>query len=122
MMPRDNSYPFEQADQETDTGIGKGRIIREELEAVRKEEAQLAKEQRELEELLEASRQWLGFDVHHFQEALSVSLSLMGVEPLQPDNDRSRWTIPNLEATLGGDPAWAAVVVSIVHVFKECDK
>jgi hypothetical protein len=66
MMPRDNSYPFEQADQETDTGIGKGRIIREELEAVRKEEAQLAKEQRELEELLEASRQWLGFDVHHY--------------------------------------------------------
>jgi hypothetical protein len=46
----------------------------------------------------------------------------MGVEPLQPDNDRSRWTIPNLEATLGGDPAWATVVVSIVHVFKECDK
>ncbi len=104
------SLQIEQADQETDTGIGKGQIIREELEAVRKEEAQLAKEQRELEELLEVSRQWLRFDVHHFQEALSMSLSLMGVESLQPDNDRSRWTIPNLEAILGGDPTWAATL------------
>jgi len=104
---------IDSADQDNDTTQGKGRVIKEELEAVREVETKLQAQQNELEGLLERSRQWLGFEVNHFQDALSVSLALMGVEPLQPVNGAPHWEIPGLEQQFGGDPSWAATLDSL---------
>ena len=107
------SLQINQADQDDETTQGKGRVIKEELEAVREVETKLLAQQNELEGLLERSRQWLGFEVSHFQDALSVSLDLMGVEPLQPVKGYQHWEIPALEQQLGGDPSWAATLDSL---------
>ena len=107
------SLQIEQADEETDITTGKGRVIKEELEAVREVESKLVAQQIELQELLEKSRKWLGFAVNHFQDALDLSLGLMGAKSLQPSGDRSVWTIPSLEEQLGGDPSWAATLDSL---------
>jgi hypothetical protein len=76
-------------------------------------ESKLVAQQIELQELLEKSRKWLGFAVNHFQDALDLSLGLMGAKSLQPSGDRSVWTIPSLEEQLGGDPSWAATLDSL---------
>jgi ERCC4-related helicase len=115
------SLLIEQADQDSETTKEKGRVIQEELEVVREVESELQKErstklqnqQVELQGLLERSRQWLGFEVNHFQEALSVSLGLMGISPLQPVAGSSSWDLSHLEHLLGGDPAWAATLDSL---------
>ncbi|MGA0200878.1 MAG: helicase, partial [Prochlorotrichaceae cyanobacterium] len=104
---------IEQADEETDTTTGKGRVIKEELEAVREVESKLVAQKLELENLLEISRQWLGFKENHFQDALDLSLGLMGAKSLQTSRDRSNWIIPSLEERLGGDPSWAATLDSL---------
>ncbi|MEB3124054.1 MAG: DISARM system SNF2-like helicase DrmD [Synechococcales bacterium] len=104
---------IDSADQDDETTQGKGRVIKEELEAVREVESKLLAQQNELEGLLERSRQWLGFEVGHFQDALSVSLDLMGVDPLQPVKGSQLWEIPGLEQQFGGDPSWGATLDSL---------
>ncbi|MFH7241794.1 MAG: DISARM system SNF2-like helicase DrmD [Spirulina sp.] len=107
------SLLIKQADQDNQETKDKGRVIKEELEAVREEESKLQNQQVELQILLEQSRQWLGFEVNHFQDALSVSLGLMGISPLQPTAGSSSWNLDHLEQQLGGDPSWAATLDSL---------
>ncbi len=82
--------------------------ISEELEnRLRRED--LIKQNTLLQEMLKTSRDWLGLDDHHFREAISASLEILGVTPLTPvDTDEAcqekstaRWTLPRRPSSLG---------------------
>jgi ERCC4-related helicase len=106
------------ADQSDDLATGRGTAIKEELEAVRMHLDKLSQQQVELETMLRDSKLWLGLDDRHFRDTLSVSLELMGAQPLSPlsateaiDNEeRSRWTLPALDQQSGADPTWATTM------------
>jgi SNF2 family DNA or RNA helicase len=106
------------ADQADETSKERGGAIKEELEAIRLRQDKLRQQQVELETMLRDSKLWLGLDDRHFRDTLSVSLELMGSEPLKPfdaresvDNEeRSRWTIPALDQQAGADPTWATTL------------
>ncbi len=96
----------------------KGTTIKEELEAIRMGKDKLAQQQIELENMLRDSKTWLGLEDNHFREALSVSLEMLGVEPLEPldakevvtKGDQARWVIPVLNERTGSDPTWATTL------------
>jgi superfamily II DNA or RNA helicase len=76
--------------QSSETGFDeKTRVIQGELEPIREQQQKLYQQQKELEEILQKSRQWLGLDDIHFRHALSVSLQLMGAEGLQLESSGS---------------------------------
>lgn len=78
----------------------------------------LDRELRDLRELLERSREWIGLDDRHFRDALSASLETVGAGGLAPvntadaavDPDRARWLLPHLHERKGADPTWAATL------------
>ncbi|MDX2271009.1 MAG: DISARM system SNF2-like helicase DrmD [Cyanobacteriota bacterium] len=113
------SSAINQADKDNDDE--RRGAIREELEAIRLRQDKLRQQQVELETMLRDSQQWLGLDDRHFREALSVSLELLGSQPLKPlsaqeaigDNERSRWLLPALDQEAGADPTWAMTLDSL---------
>ncbi|NJK64338.1 MAG: DEAD/DEAH box helicase [Synechococcaceae cyanobacterium SM2_3_1] len=115
------SDAIEQSDRADETSRVRGGAIKEELEAIRLRQDKLRQQQGELETLLKDSRSWLGLDDRHFRDALSVSLELLGSQPLKPlsaetavdDEERSRWIIPALDQELGADPTWANTLDSL---------
>ncbi|MBW4669009.1 MAG: DISARM system SNF2-like helicase DrmD [Cyanomargarita calcarea GSE-NOS-MK-12-04C] len=88
-------------------------VISEELEESRLRREDLTKQNTLLQEMLKTSRDWLGLDDHHFREAISASLEILGVTPLTPvDTDEAcqekstaRWTLPPLDQR--ADHTWA---------------
>jgi SNF2 family DNA or RNA helicase len=94
------------------------RVIEEELEEVRERRSQLTRQVERLEQMLKTSRDWIGLSDHHFRDALSVSLEMLGagaVEPLDAaeaarDPATARWQIPALDERIGADPTWAATL------------
>jgi hypothetical protein len=106
------------ADQADEESQNKGGAIKEELEAIRLRQDKLRQQQVELETMLRDSKLWLGLDDRHFRDTLSVSLELIGAEPLKPlqaavaiDNeDRSQWSVPALDQQAGADPTWATTL------------
>jgi SNF2 family DNA or RNA helicase len=98
---------------ETKAGVNLGTVA-EELETIRPENKKLAKNIEELQKLLQESKDWLGLEDRHFREALSVSLEMQGIEPLQPldakevaqNVETARWEIPALDQVKGADPNW----------------
>ena len=78
---------------------------------LRKEE--LTKQLSQLQEMLKASRDWLGLSDDHFRNAISASLEILGATPLAPvdsneacqDSATARWTLPPLDQR--ADPTWA---------------
>ncbi|AFY66687.1 DISARM system SNF2-like helicase DrmD [Geitlerinema sp. PCC 7407] len=92
--------------------------ITEELEAIRLRQGKLYQQQLELEDMLRDSKLWLGLDDRHFRDTLSVSLELMGAEPLKPldaatavgDEERSQWLVPTLDQQAGADSTWATTL------------
>jgi hypothetical protein len=72
------------ADQADEESQNKGGAIKEELEAIRLRQDKLRQQQVELETMLRDSKLWLGLDDRHFRDTLSVSLELIGAEPLKP--------------------------------------
>lgn len=99
--------------QETDKTLN-SQVVKEELETIRPESKKLAKNIEELQKLLQQSKEWLGLEDRHFREALSVSLEMQGIEPLQPldaaevaqNPETARWEIPALDQIKGADPGW----------------
>ncbi len=73
---------------------------------------------KELRDLLEKSRAWIGLDDRHFRDALSASLETVGAGGLTATNtaeaaadpDRARWLLPHLHERKGADPTWAATL------------
>ncbi|MBD2073032.1 DEAD/DEAH box helicase [Phormidium sp. FACHB-592] len=106
------------ADQADEESQNKGGAIKEELEAIRLRQDKLRQQQVELETMLRDSKLWLGLDDRHFRDTLSVSLELIGAEPLKPlqaaaavdDEERSQWSVPALDQQAGADPTWATTL------------
>jgi SNF2 family DNA or RNA helicase len=91
-------------------------VISEELEDNRLQKQDLTKQIAQLQEMLKSSRDWLGLDDHHFREAISASLEILGATPLTPvdtneacqDKATARWTLPPLDQR--ADPTWATTL------------
>ena len=89
------------------------RVTEEELEAARERRGELEAQIERCRSLLEASRNWVGFEAEPFREALSCSLELLGAEPLAETGDgngRRVWRFPALDRRAGTDPSWAATL------------
>jgi SNF2 family DNA or RNA helicase len=106
------------ADVSDADSIAKGQMITEELEMVRERHQELLEQERQLQNILDASYKWLGFEDRHFRDALSASLEVLGAKTLTPlsqaealaNPDQARWEIPALDERLGNDPTWAATL------------
>ncbi|MEP0872761.1 DISARM system SNF2-like helicase DrmD [Trichocoleus desertorum AS-A10] len=105
------------ADQADGESKERGGAIREELEAIRQRQDKLRQQQVELETMLRDSKLWLGLDDRHFRDTLSVSLELIGAEPLKSlqaaalvEEEGSQWSVPALDQQAGADPTWATTL------------
>jgi len=99
--------------EEADLDPERKRITREELEAARDRQEELKAQIERCRELLEASREWTGFDPGAFRDALSCSLEIMGAESLTEATDeqgRKVLTFPPLDRLERTDPSWAATL------------
>jgi len=104
-------------DQAGDTAASVA-AIRDELEPTRDVSTALGRQLKELDDLLEDSRLWLGLDDDAFRDALSASLAMLGAEPLSPLNadaavmDRSAaaWRLPALDKRAGDGLSWATTL------------
>ncbi|BAZ19249.1 SNF2-related helicase (plasmid) [Kalymmatonema gypsitolerans NIES-4073] len=93
-------------------------VINEELEQARLRQQDLTKQVENLQEMLKESRDWLGLDDHHFRNAISASLEILGVPTLAPVDVNevannpvtARWTIPALDQRTGADPTWSTTL------------
>lgn len=89
-----------------------------ELEDIRLKKQDLTKQIHQLQELLKKSRDWLQLDDSHFRDALSISLEILGLNPLTPvsmaevnqNPESARWEIPALAKRLGADPTWTSTL------------
>ena len=112
------SLAIAQSDTANEDAVTKGKIITEELEAVRERRQALQEQEKQLQNILDDSYRWLGFEDRHFRDAISASLEVLGAQSLAPvskqealDNpDQARWEIPSLDERLGTDPTWAATL------------
>ena len=113
----------ETIDKVDDDGDRKGarvRTMRLELghDEADKRRAKLERELDTLRDMLARSREWIGLDDRHFQDALSASLETLGAGGLLPkdpaevakDPERARWLLPMLHERKGADPTWAATL------------
>ena len=106
------------ADEADEESASRGQVIKEELEAIRQRRQELLDQETQLQNILDASYKWLGFEDRHFRDAISASLEILGAQPLEPvlekealDNpDQARWQIPALDERLGADPTWATTL------------
>ena len=118
----DEEAALTKAIDESDTtdpeSVEKGKVISEELEAVRDRRQGLLDQEKQLQNILDASYKWLGFEDRHFRDAISASLELLGAKSLTPRSekearenpDQAQWEIPALDEKLGTDPTWAATL------------
>jgi SNF2 family DNA or RNA helicase len=90
----------------------------EELEAMRERQDVLRENVALLERRVTDARKWISLDQGDLQDALSCSLELLGMSPLQssdanqsknPD-EPERFEFPNLDSRVGGDPSWATTL------------
>ena len=107
-----------QADTTDPDSVEKSQVISEELEAIRERRQALLDQEKQLQNILEASYKWLGFEDRHFRDAISSSLEVLGAQSLTPisekaareNPDEAQWEIPALDERLGTDPTWAATL------------
>lgn len=107
-----------QADKLLDQTTPNVEVIDAELEATRQRQKELAQQLSSLQEMLKSSREWLGLDDHHFRDAVSASLEILGVNCLEPFNSQeaakeaatARWVMPALDQRIGADPTWTATL------------
>ena len=86
--------------------------VQSELEATRERQAELRKQIYRLQDMLESSREAIGFSEGHFRSAISCALQILGAEPLKQENDGqtpgpTRYWFPALDQRAGADPSWA---------------
>ncbi|HBE19749.1 MAG TPA: helicase [Cyanobacteria bacterium UBA11149] len=121
---------IETSDCADSESVGKGQVIKEELEAIRVRREKLHQQQVELEDMLRDSQRWLGLDDRHFRDTLSASLEILGAKPLEPldpnevvrDSERARWVLPALDQQVGADTTWANTLDSLRSVRKQGQK
>lgn len=107
-----------QAEQLNNKETVNTQVINEELEQARLRQQDLTKQVEQLQEMLKDSRDWLGLDDHHFRNAISASLEILGVPTLAPVDVNevannpvtARWTIPALDQRTGADPTWSTTL------------
>lgn len=96
-----------------DLDAEKKRIAEEEFEAARERQDDLKAQIEHCRSLLEASRQWVGFESEPFRDALSCSLELLGAEPLKESKDEHGnpvWSFPPLDRRAETDVSWAGTL------------
>jgi SNF2 family DNA or RNA helicase len=106
------------ADKADEDSITRGYVIKEELEAIRQRREELKEQETQLQNILDSSYKWLGFEDRHFRDAISASLEILEAKPLEPvlerealaNPDLARWEIPALDERLGTDPTWATTL------------
>lgn len=121
---------IETSDGADSESVGKGQVIKEELEAIRVRREKLHQQQAELEDMLRDSQRWLGLDDRHFRDTLSASLEILGARPLEPldpkevvqDSERARWVLPALDQQAGADTTWANSLDTLRPVRKKGQK
>ena len=109
---------IDESDTTDSESVKKGKVISEELEAIRDRRQGLLEQEKQLQNILDASYKWLGFEDRHFRDAISASLELLGAKSLAPlsekeareNPDQAQWEIPALDEKLGTDPTWAATL------------
>lgn len=109
------------AEQIGETAPANAEVIAEELEEIRLRRQDLHQQNARLQEMLNASQQWLGLDDRHFRDAVSASLEILGASALHPINPSAavddpataRWEIPTLDQRFGADPTWATTLDSL---------
>ena len=95
--------------ESADLDAARRRIVEEELDAARRRQDVLEAANMECQDLLDRSRQWVGFEECAFRDALSCSLEILGADPLQRRADKDGgelWEFPSL-AHQGG---WEATL------------
>ena len=96
-----------------DLDAAKKQVTEEEFEAARERQEDLKAQIERCQDLLEASRKWVGFEAGPFREALSCSLELLGAERLGEGRDEQGnpvWTFPPLDRRAETDVSWAATL------------
>lgn len=89
------------------------RARREELENLRERERDLEDQVAGCQSLLQRSRDWVGFGVAPFREALSSALELLRADPLIETRDgrgRRVWKFPPLDRRATTDASWASTL------------
>jgi superfamily II DNA or RNA helicase len=89
------------------------RVTEEELEAARERQDDLQAQIERCQTLLDASREWTGFEPEPFRDALSCSLEILGADPLVEttgEDGRRVWTFPPLDRRAETDPSWAVTL------------
>ena len=121
---------IESADRADEDSITRGYVIKEELEAIRQRREELQEQETQLQNILDASYKWLGFEDRHFRDAISASLEILNAKPLEPvldkealaNPDLARWEIPALDERLGADPTWATTLDTLRSPRKQGQK
>jgi hypothetical protein len=96
-----------------DLDAEKKRVTEEEFEAARERQEDLKAQIAHCQNLLEASREWVGFESEPFRDALSCSLELLGAKPLEESRDEHGnrvWRFPRLDRRAEADASWAATL------------
>jgi superfamily II DNA or RNA helicase len=99
--------------EHADLDAEKKRITEEEFEAARERQDDLKAQIERCQTLLEASRNWVGFESKPFRDALSCSLDLLGAGSLTESRDEHGspiWAFPPLDRRAETDPSWAATL------------
>lgn len=89
------------------------RVTEEELEAARERQEDLKAQIEHCRSMLEASRDWVGFESAPFRDAISCSLEILGADGLKEDRDEqgnSIWEFPRLDRRENVDPSWSATL------------
>ena len=111
--------------ESADLDSARKRTASEELESARERRDDLAKQIERCRNLLDASRQWVGFDAKPFRDAISCSLELLDAPPLEQGRDESGdpfWTFPPLDRRSSTDPSWTATLDTLRTPRKRTDK
>lgn len=99
--------------EEADLDSAQKKTIEEELESSRVRQEDLKAQIERCQDLLERSREWVGFGAASFRDALNCSLELLNAEPLVEHKDalgRRVWRLPSLEGRVQTDGSWAATL------------
>jgi hypothetical protein len=99
-----------------DARVRKG--IEEEVDRARTRELDLRRQIDECDDLIEASRRWVGFEAEPFRDALSCALELLDVEGLAPapadgGGASGQWQLPPLERLAAREPSWLRTLDSL---------
>ena len=99
-----------------DLNQAKKQAAMEELEDARDRRDALAAQINRCRTLLDRSRKWVRFDAEPFRDALSCSLELLNLPPLDKSADAEGgpvWTLPPMERRATTDPSWTATLDSL---------